>query len=133
MIGELYYRIWVRMIYANKDKNWKPVLFPLLSCIFGMNISIIFIWMNLFGIIDFDFIEISFSSWDGLNKFVSFYIQFAGLPSIVNYFLIFHNNRYELLLKKYKSYTLEAKIPLVYIMIVVFGTFLSGVCHGMFG
>src|SRR5258706_4244432 len=59
---------------------------------------------------------------NNLDKFLSFFILYLLLPIILNYFLIFRNNRYEQLIAKYKSY--NGKLCISYLLLSYFLPFI---------
>ncbi len=120
----VYYMIWVdgllkmKTIPANKT-DWKSKGFIFISMAMALNIlSVVFI-ISLFSIKSFftEF-EISIFPIKKLNSATVFFLLYLVPVIIPNYFLIFWNNRYEELFKKYKSY--NGKLCVTYLMISYF-------------
>jgi len=106
----LYYKIWVdcilkaQSIPANK-RNWKHFTMAFMTTAMAINLAIIMsiLQRNILGKYFYHF-EVDFFPGTKLDALISGFTLF-GLPMLLlNYFLIFRNNRYEELLKKYKSY-----------------------------
>ncbi len=106
----LYYKIWVDCILraksmpANKN-NWKRFTLAFMTTAMAINFAIIMsiLQRNILGKYFYHF-EVDFLPGTKLDALISGFSLF-GLPMLLlNYFLIFRNNRYEELLKKYKSH-----------------------------
>ena len=106
---KLYYRIWVDCITkatsipANKD-NWKFLTMAFMTIAMALDIALILSIVQLH-IVGHIFYDIKFNIFPGekLNNALSFLSLFFSIPLVLNYVLIFRNNRYEMLIKKYKS------------------------------
>lgn len=107
---KLYYTIWVDCILRAKSQpqnknNWK--FFTMIFM--GMAMAINFItFMTILqrNILQKSFynLEVNIFSETKLNALVSFFILFLLPPLILNYLLIFRNNRYKQLIRRYKYY-----------------------------
>lgn len=105
---KLYYAIWVDCILRAKAKpknknNWK--FFTMLFM--GMAMAINFI--TLMAIFQrnvlhkrFYYLDLDIFSGTKLDALLSFLILFLLPPLLLNYLLIFRNNRYKVLIKKYE-------------------------------
>lgn len=104
----LYYKIWVDCILKaqsqpNNKNNWKFFTMVFMSMPMAINIAV-FMAILQRNILGHFFYDIRISSLEGTRTgaFLSFFILFLLLPLLINYLLIFKNNRYEQLVKKYK-------------------------------
>jgi hypothetical protein len=106
----IYYKIWVdcivkaRSIPANKN-NWKRFTMIFMSMAMAINFAMIMaiLQRNILGCSFYDFRADKFTGTK-LDAFISFFALYLLPMLLINYFLIFRNNRYELILEKYKSY-----------------------------
>jgi hypothetical protein len=106
----IYYKIWVdcivkaRSIPANKN-NWKRFTMIFMSMAMAINFAMIMaiLQRNILGFSFYDF-RVDIFPGTKLDAFVSFFALYLLPMLLINYFLIFRNNRYELILEKYKSY-----------------------------
>lgn len=106
----IYYKIWVdcivkaRSIPANKN-NWKRFTMIFMSMAMAINFAMIMaiLQRNILGFSFYDF-RVDIFPGTKLDAFISFFILFLLPMLLINYFLILRNNRYELILAKYKSY-----------------------------
>jgi len=106
----IYYKIWVdciskvRSMPANKS-NWKRFTLGFMTITMAINFACIMsvLQRNILGNYFYHF-EVDFFPGTKLDSLISGFVLFV-LPNLVlNYFLIFRNNRYEILLEKYKSH-----------------------------
>lgn len=105
-----YYKIWVdciakaRSIPANQN-NWKWYTMIFMSMSMALNFMVV---MAIFQrkILGYSFYHLNIDIFPGgkLDAFISFFILFLLPVLLINYYLILRNRRYEVLLKKYKSY-----------------------------
>jgi len=118
----IYYSIWVDAIVGirknPKFKNgWKNHVFYVMTLLMSVNIGTVSIWYASLASRNnwhhLPTIDIDFSPLPMLNSFSSFFVNFAIIPILLNYFLIFYNNRYELLIKKYNDK--KGKLFLIYL------------------
>ena len=114
----IYYKIWVdciskaRSMPANKN-NWKRFTLGFMTITMAINFACIMsiLQKNILGKYFYHF-EVNFFPGTKIDDLISGFILFV-LPNLVlNYCLIFRNNRYEILLEKYKSY--NGKLFFVY-------------------
>jgi hypothetical protein len=107
---KFYYKIWVDCIVraqslpANKN-NWKRFTMVFMSMSMAINFAMIMAILQR-NILRFTFYNFRVDVFLGtkLDAFISFFILYLLPMLLINYFLIFRNNRYENLVKKYKSY-----------------------------
>jgi hypothetical protein len=116
MLG-VYYRIWVdcikraRLQPANKQ-NWKVMSMIFMTIAMAFNFVFIMtilerhVFEHYFYKLDFSFLPLR------INNILSYLILFILPCGIINYLLIFRNNRYEKLLKRYPYY--NGKLALTY-------------------
>jgi len=105
----IYYKIWVdciskaRSMPANKS-NWKRFTLGFMTITMAINFGcIVSLQRNILENYFYHF-EVDFFPGTKLDALISGFVLFV-LPNLVlNCFLIFRNNRYEILLKKYKSH-----------------------------
>ncbi len=120
----LYYKIWVdaivkmRSLPANKGL-WKFYSITFISTAMAVNLALIIALIQRH-ILRFTFYQIKIDIFPGtkIDALISFFILYFSIPLVINYFLIFKNNRYELLIEKYKSY--NGKLCAAYLVISYF-------------
>ena len=66
---------------------------------------------------------------DMIDGFLTFAIEFASPFIILNYFLIFRNNRYEKIIAKYKG--VKIRYGAIYSITMILGSFLSAILYGI--
>jgi hypothetical protein len=104
---KLYYRLMVSSIY-NAQKNgfmsdiWKFMSNLTMTVAMSSNILVVYVLINKFLLPDvLDFIEIKFTDtrkWNSLLN-ISIYIFFPCM--IINYFLVFYEDKYKFLIKEF--------------------------------
>ena len=136
---KLYYSIWVDCILKAKSlpknrNNWPFFTMLLMAIAMAMNIALIMAVLqgNILKRYFYD-IQINLFAYDKANKFVSFFILYLLPPLLLNYLLIFWNNRYEKIISKYKYH--NGKLFSYYFIISLFLPFVLlvvGYLIGMF-
>ena len=128
----IYYMIWADAILSFKkhhpNKEWKFKLFIQVTWIHALNFWVIFIWLKFFNILHIPLISIDVFPGELLNDFFAFTIEFALPFGILNYFLIFYNNRYEKIIQKCKD--VKFKYALIYSFTIVILAFVSAILYG---
>ncbi len=104
----IYYIIWVDSILRYrkslpKAKDWKLKVFLLNTWVNAINFWTILIWLKFFGIYHLPLIDIEIFPGNILNYFISFTIEFALPFGLLNYFLIFYNDRYKKIIERYSA------------------------------
>lgn len=124
----LYYKIWVDCIIKAQSQpqnknNWRFFTMIFMSMAMAINIAV-FMAILQRNILGRYFYDIKISSLEGTRtgSFLSFFILFILPPLIINYLLIFRNNRYEKLIRKYKYY--NGKLFISYFLISLFLPFI---------
>lgn len=128
----LYYMIWVdgiqkmQSVPANNGK-WKEPMMLFMSMSMALNIGTIMsvIQLHLLGYVFYD-IKFNILPGQKLDDALSFIILYLLIPLIINYLLIYRNNRYEALLQKYKYYS--GKLCMTYF----FSSLLIALIYGIF-
>jgi hypothetical protein len=103
----LYYKIWVDAIVAEqskkgRDRNWKLFTIIPISLLQGVNLLTILYWMKI--IVDRNlplFVGFDIFSAGAINSFLAVLMTFFIPFLILNYLLIFNNDRYAALIKQY--------------------------------
>jgi len=100
-----YYALWIDVILQFKKRNpkgnWKLTSFFFITVINGLNLLIILLWMKLLNIVQMNAV-IEVVKTNSLLKSPIIFYSILCLPfAIVNYFLIFHKDRFEKLIIKY--------------------------------
>jgi len=111
------------------EKEIKYSLLLLVSFVNSLNISVIFLLLQLFQITNIRYQNIITSSDERFNGAITYFLIFYLPFIVINYLLIFRNNRYLELLKKYS--TPKYKYGNVYILGVVSISLLSVLIHGI--
>ena len=107
---DLYYKIWTDAVAAEQEKksatrNWKLYTLIPISLLQGINLLTFFYWMKM--IVNRNLplaMPVHFFNARLINVFFSVVITLVIPFIILNYLVIFSNNRYEVLLSKYKSH-----------------------------
>jgi hypothetical protein len=108
MHKNFYYELWVDIITKMRSNPENKNTWKIYSITF-MNMAMALNFMFLMAVlqriilgISFYHLEIDIFPGTKLDAFISFFVLFLLPNLILNYFLIFRNNRYEMLIKKYK-------------------------------
>jgi hypothetical protein len=110
MFLKIYYKIWtdlikkIQSIPANKN-SWKILSLIFMTMAMAINLVAIMTILQL-KVLKFNFYDFKPNILPGskLDSLISFFVLFFLPNLLLNYFLIFRNNRYETLLTQYKSY-----------------------------
>jgi len=134
-MNNLYYKIWSDAIISfrknhPKRKDWKSATFILLTWIQVLNLWTILIWLKFFNILNIPLISIDMFPGKLLDDFFAFTIEFALPFGILNYFMIFYNNRYKKITQKYKD--VKFRYALIYSFTVAILAFVSAILYGIF-
>lgn len=102
-----YYVFWIDVIRSGKknktySNNWKPVALFFFSYINSLNIAAIWAWINIFGG-NIPLLKIIFLKGTAINSAIAYFTQFFLGIFIINYFLIFNNDRYLKYIDIYKD------------------------------
>ena len=120
-IMNLYYRILVdaivkiRSIQLRKE-DWKWLIQALMASVMGVKLMFFIAIFERY-ILEVEFYNIGFN-FPILDSFIKGLLLFFVPPFMVNYLLVFHNNKFERLLKKYQSY--NGKLFLTYFLASIF-------------
>jgi len=122
MILSLYYKIWVDAIVFEKTKhgdmrNWKSFTLIPISILQGINLLTIFFWLVTFDIKLDIFFDFNLFPGGMLDRFLSGFITLFLPFIILNYFLIFKGQKYDVLIKKYKYQ--QGKYYLIYFLATI--------------
>ncbi len=104
----LYYKIWVDAITATRAKkqeasSWKAYTLIPMSLLMGINLFTIFLWMKTLVNSTLPlYFPINIFNYNLINAYLSIIITHFIPFLILNYLLIFTNNRYKDLLTEYK-------------------------------
>ena len=132
-----YYTWWadsiIRIRHFNPNMNdWKMKVFTLNTLLNSINLAVLVIWLNYLNILKIPILETDVFPGDVLDTVFSYIIQFATPFILLNYFLIFHKNRYEKIIPKYKDKKLNIAFPyaivsasLFAITVIVYAVFWS--------
>jgi hypothetical protein len=105
----VYYKIWADAITVTKaskseGKNWKIFTIIPISALQGINLATILIWIRAFSHRKFTVIlPVSIFDLIPANTAISILLTFFLPFLILNYLLIFNNERYNELTKTYKT------------------------------
>jgi len=106
---DIYYKIWVDAIRKiNRSplykRDWKWMTQAHITTMMGLNLMFLssIIQKSIIGKFYYD-INIELFKNDNYNGFIESIIMFFLPPFLLNYFLIFRNQKYEVLLEKYKD------------------------------
>jgi hypothetical protein len=129
----LYYEIWVDAIVYEKTKhghlrNWKPFTLIPISILQGINLLTVFFGLVTFNIKIDIFFDFDLFPGTMLDSFISGVFTLFIPFLIVNYFLIFRNNRYKSLVEKY-DYKKKGRLYLTYFILTI-GIFIIPIIIG---
>ena len=132
-MNNFYYMVWSDAILSFKKhhpdrKDWKFTLLFYISWIQAINWWIVFIWLKYFNILTIPLLSIDVFPGDLLDDFFAFTIEFALPFGILNYFLIFYNNRHEKITEKYKE--VKFRYAPIYSFTVAILAFVSAIIYG---
>jgi hypothetical protein len=125
--------IWVDAIQSirkhhSQRKDWKIAIFIFITWMHALNWWIIFIWLKYFNI-NVPLISLDLFPGNVLDSFFCFTIEFALPFALLNYLLVFYNNRYEKILEKYKNQ--KIRYGSIYSISIALGAFFSAVLYGI--
>lgn len=115
----LYYTLWVDIIenakgYKDKDPDWKATAYFLITIANALNLFVILLWLDFLNINVRKFLVVFESNYFLSSAFGGF--VYFGLPfAIINYYAIFHRNRYLKLIAKHSS-PYNGRLALTYIL-----------------
>lgn len=103
-----YYVWWIDSIvrfrkHNPKRQDWKSHLFIFNTWANAMNLMIIFLWLKYFNILNIPQITLNILPGTIIDKALSVIVEYATPFALLNYFLIFHKNRYEKFIEKHKD------------------------------
>jgi len=101
----VYYLVWTDFLVGRAKNrpdmdNWKFQLFVTMTWLNSMNLWALFSFLKILGIGTF-LLPISFMEGTRINSAIAFFIQFALVFCLINYFLIFYKDRYKKIIKEY--------------------------------
>lgn len=128
-----YYLLWVDAIVNTKRNNpgrkdWKFSLFTFIALANAMNLFVILLWLKFFNILSFN-TEINIFPSAILNNALGFTVYFGSPFMLLNYFFIFHRDRYKKLIKNYSHKNGEFAIS--YIAFSMLLGFMSIILYGV--
>lgn len=132
-IKNIYYYLWAdaiqRFRHHNPDRtDWKFAVYSFITFIHALNFWVIILWLKYFKLLILPIIEINIFLGTMLNGLISFLVTFASPFIVANYFLIFNNNRYEKILKKYPLG--KTNYSIIYTFSVAILALISGFLYG---
>lgn len=133
LMKNIYYMIWADAIQSIRKhhphkKDWKIAIFILTTWMHALNWWIIFIWLKYFNI-NIPLISLDFFPGHVLDSFLCFTIEFALPFGLLNYFLVFHHNRYEKIIERYKNQ--KTRYGLIYSISMALGAFFSAILYSI--
>lgn len=132
-MNNLYYMVWGDAIQSfrkhHPNKNWRTPLFIFITWMHALNAWTLVLWLKYFNIFNVPNFNIDIFPGKLLNSFTVFTVEFALPFAILNYFLIFHKNRYERIIKKYED--IKKRYAQIYSYSIIFGAFASAILYGI--
>ncbi len=110
-------------------ENWKSKVFIYITWIHTMNLWIILLWFKYFNILNVPLLIIDIFPGNLLDEIVAFTMEFALPLGIINYFLIYHKNKYKKVIERYKDF--KTRYAPIYSLTIAILTFMSAVLYGM--
>lgn len=132
-MNNIYYMIWSDAIlsfrkYHPKRKDWKLTIFLYITWIHSLNLWIVLLWLKFFKIFTMPLLSIDVFPGELLDDFFAFAIEFALPFVILNYYLVFYNNRYEKIIQKYKD--IKFRYSPIYSFTIAILAFISAILYG---
>lgn len=129
-----YYIFWADAIqrirkFHPQKKDWKISLYLFNSWIHALNLFIVFLWLKYFHLLTIKLPEINIFTGDKIDKFLSFALVFGTPFLILNYFLIFHRDRYKKIVDKY--YVKDGNYAFPYSFTVALGALMSAIAYSI--
>ncbi len=132
-MDKIYYMIWADAILSfrkhHPNKDWKTKLFIYVTWMHALNFWVIVLWIKYFNFIEIPKFSIDIFPGKLIDGFVTFTIEFALPFGILNYFLIFYNNRYEKITQKYKD--IKFRYAPIYSFTIAIVAFVSAILYGI--
>jgi hypothetical protein len=127
----LYYQLWADGIinsasYKRNELGWKNKVFWLITMANSFNIVVIYLLLQRFDIQIYRF-EINIFGRSLIKNVLEGFLNFCFPIALINYFMIFKNDKYISIIKRYKdykgvyaiTYTLSSILVLVLTIIVL--------------
>jgi hypothetical protein len=100
-----FYRYWSDSIigvkrYSPNKRDWKSALFIKTTVCNSLNIWVVMLWLKYFDVYTFD-LSIDIFPGTILNNASEFVVRYAAPFVFLNYFLVFHKDRYKRFVGKY--------------------------------
>lgn len=132
-MNNIYYVIWSDAILSFRKhqpnrENWKFTIFLYITWMHALNWWIVYIWLKFFKLLDIPLIKVDMFAGDMIDKFIAFTIMFALPFGVINYFLIFHRNRYVKITQKYRG--VKIRYAPIYSFTIAILAFMSAILHG---
>ena len=132
-IMNIYYLIWTDAIvgfrkHNPKRRDWKISLFIVQTICNALNLWAILLWLKFFDVFSF-IIEIDFFPGTIFDSASGFIVQFASPFILLNYFLIFHNDRYKKILERYPHK--NGTLAMMYTICSALTGFISMILYGV--
>jgi hypothetical protein len=102
-------------------KDWKMRVFILNTVLNSLYLWFIVVWLKYLHILTIPTVDINFLPGNILNSVVFSIINFASPIILLNYFLIFHKNRYKKIILQYKDKKLNLALPYTLISAALYG------------
>lgn len=132
-MNNLYYMVWADAIQSFRkhypNKNWRITTFIFITWMHALNAWIIVLWLKYFNFFNIPKVNIDIFPGKLIDSFVVFTVEFALPFAILNYFLIFHKDRYEGIINKYKD--IKKRYAQIYSYSMIFGAFASAILYGI--
>lgn len=112
-----------------QNRNWKVTVFIFITWMLSLNWWVVSMILEYFNLFKIPLTTLNIFPGNSLDDFFSYVLQFALPFGILNYFLIFHNNRYEGLIKKYGPQ--KRNYAFIYIAVSTLGAFLVAIIYGI--
>ncbi len=101
-------------------KDWKIRVFNLNTFLNSLNLCVIVIWLKYLDILTIPVLKIDFFPGDLLDKALIYMIEFASPFIILNYFLIFHKDKYKKIISQYEGEKMNIAFPYAIISVALF-------------
>lgn len=110
-------------------KNWKIVIFIFITWMNALNLWVVLLWLKFFNVLVLSPFNIDLFPGNLIDNFLAFTIEFVFPFVVINYFLIFRNNRYEKIIMKYGNFKIN--YGSIYSIVMILGAFFSAMLYNI--
>ena len=130
----IYYMIWSDAILSIRKhnphkKDWKISIFIFITWMHALNFWVVLLWLKYFKVLVLPIFSVDVFPGDMIDGFLAFTIEFFVPFVVLNYFLIFRNNKYEKIIMKYGN--VRNNYGSIYSITMILGAFFSAILYNI--